>query len=258
MADYAFIDFANIEHQIMHSLGLSNEVSTTLSAETILDMMLTRIESRLRTIKFTIEKEFGNYEIILVLDNKSIRKRAIYPGYKLGRDIAPVAIQVADAWARQEKPFKVCESPGNEGDDAICTLVNRNADGRSLIVSADRDLWQLLSDNIQVWCPMKRVQIDELDAYDAFKVSPRHIPLHKACWGDSGDNVPNVLPRQQKQLLPLIRECSGTFESFQALVKARWALLNKRCRELWFENEEQVEINFKLVCLDRHCEIIWH
>lgn len=259
MPDYAFIDASNIFHACAHSLGIGNpEVVATLSAETILDMMLTRIEARLRTIKFTVEKEFGNYQLILVLDNKSVRKRAIYPQYKLGRDIAPVAIQIANKWAVQEKPFPVCESPGNEGDDAIATLVARNTDGNSLIISSDRDMWQCLSDSVQIWCPTKRCEIDELDVYASFKVNSRGVVLHKTCWGDSGDGVPNVMPRQHKQLLPLIRECDGTFESFSKLVQKRWSTLNEKCRTLWFANEEQLAINFALVKLDAYCEIVWH
>lgn len=259
MPDYAFIDFAGIEHACLHSLGFGNsEVVTKLSPETILEMMIGRIESRLRTIKFTIEKEFGNYQLILVLDNKSVRKRAIYSQYKLGRDIAPVAIQIADAWAKSEKPFPVCESPGNEGDDAICTLVARNKDGLSLIISSDRDMWQLLSDNVDIWCPTKRVQIDELDVLTSFKVNSRGVVLHKTCWGDSGDGVPNVLPRQHKQILPLIKESDGTLESLSKLVKEQWAALNDKCRTLWFINEEQLSVNYNLVKLDKCVEIIWH
>lgn len=259
MPDYAFIDASNIFHACAHSLGIGTpEMTDALSPETILEMMIGRIESRLRTIKFTIEKEFGNYQLILVLDNKSVRKREIYPQYKLGRDIAPIAIQIADAWAKSEKPFPVCESPSNEGDDCIAALVARNKDGRSLIISSDRDMWQLLGDNVDIWCPTKRVQIDELDVYASFKVSPRGVVLHKTCWGDSGDGVPNVLPRMHRQILPLIRECDGTFEDFSKLVQERCSTLNEKCRTLWFANEEQIQTNYNLVRLDSSCEVIWH
>lgn len=260
MSDYAFIDSANIFHAAMHSLGIGvPEVVANLSEETILEMMIGRIEGRLRTIKFAIQKEFGgNYQMVLVLDNKSLRKREIYPEYKLGRDIAPVAIQIANMWAIKEKPFPVCESPGNEGDDCIAALCERNASGHSIIISADRDLWQMLSDSVAVWCPMKRVQIDELDVINSFKVGPRGVVLHKSCWGDSGDGVPNILPRTRKRLLPLIQASDGTLEDFKRLVTVHWNDLGKKCQALYFENEEQLAINFALVELDRQCEVIWH
>jgi len=127
------------------------------------------------------------------------------------------------------------------------------------VFSGDRDLWQLIGPRTSVFNPIKRDIVTKDDVYQAFQVSPEQIALHKTLFGDSGDCVPNVMPRMQKQLLPLVREtATGDFEEFKERVRTSWTKLTPRCRELYETGAAQLETNRQLVYLDAHCKnLVW-
>jgi DNA polymerase I len=151
-------------------------------------------------------------------------------------------------------------SVGNEADDVIATLVrlaSNNAQGNVTIMTSDRDLWQLIDSKVSVWNPISKLLIRQEDIFKAFAVrQPRHIPLYKSLWGDAGDCVPNAVPRTQKHLLPLILRGDGQLDTFRADVKQSWDSLSPRCRELYDLGAPQVQINWDLVYLDRHCTLV--
>ena len=254
--NYAFIDFSSIAHAIWYTVLKDNPLalSTGKLNSSVLDMLAERTTIKIRSdIKLT-----GRPEPIIVLDNFPSFKSDLYPQYKMNRnDIKSAVAGMAD-WAKRCGIGRTCESPENEADDAIATLCRRNKEGQSVVISADRDMWQLLDENVLVYCPIKKRFITYHDVNNAYELLPKFIPLHKTCWGDAGDNVPNVVPRMHKQLLPLIRNSDGSFSNFNQLVKGNWKSLTQRCRDLYFSAEDKLEINYQLVKLRTDCEILWH
>lgn len=73
------------------------------------------------------------------------------------------------------------------------------------------------------------------------------ISLWKSMWGDSSDNIPNVVARMKKQLLPFVIESDGTWEDFQS--KIDQTKLTPKCKTLLKENEEKIKVNAELVAL---------
>jgi 5'-3' exonuclease len=119
-----------------------------------------------------------------------------------------------------------------------------------IIVSGDRDLWPLLQyPRVRIFSLAHKSFIGEAHIQKAFDVKdPKFIPLCKALWGDSGDNVPNAVPRMQKPLLPVIQASDGSLMDF--LEKTDSFPLSPRCVELLQGNLRQVVINEKLVRLN--------
>ena len=120
-----------------------------------------------------------------------------YASYKANRapmqdDLAsqlPAIRQVLDAYR-----IPVLELPGYEADDVIGTLAVRAANEGFdvVIVTADKDMLQLVRPGIRVFHTGKEIFLDEAGVQDFFGVPPSQITDVLALMGDSVDNVPGV------------------------------------------------------------------
>ena len=94
----------------------------------------------------------------------------------------------------------IAEKPGYEADDIIGTLSKRmSANGEKVvIVSGDKDLLQLLDDNITMKNPKTRAGKTTVDTYtpaelyEEYGVTPEEFVDLKALMGDTSDNIPGA------------------------------------------------------------------
>ena len=108
----------------------------------------------------------------------------------------------------------IAEKPGYEADDIIGTLSKRmSANGEKVvIVSGDRDLLQLLDDNITMKNPKTRAGKTTVDTYtpaelyEEYGVTPEEFVDLKALMGDTSDNIPGAKGIGPKTAMPLIAE----------------------------------------------------
>lgn len=199
-------------------------------------------------------------EVWYALDHKAQHKFDIYPEYKANRKKvklnfdpkAPVINWLLTQFCT------LCDAPGYEADDVIATLISKFEDHQFTLVTSDKDLWQLLVyPNCKVYNPLNNNFVGAEDLLRVFELDQYyHIRLYKSLWGDSGDNVPNVVPRMKKALLPLIKETNGSLEHFLEVVKSREGELSTRCRELLEQNIEAVKRNYELVRLRFNLDVI--
>ena len=86
--------------------------------------------------------------------------------------------------------------PDCEGDDILAYALKnsfREHNGYKVVVSSDKDFYQLLDDpNVRVFNHMKKTLINGDDVLKEFKISPRNFCLAKALCGDTSDNIPGV------------------------------------------------------------------
>ncbi len=96
--------------------------------------------------------------------------------------------------------IKIMELPGYEADDLLGTVAKRSeAKGMDvLVVSGDRDLLQIVTDDIRVCIPKTKRGTTEYEMYYTKDVQEKYglLPLQiielKALMGDSSDNIPGV------------------------------------------------------------------
>lgn len=96
--------------------------------------------------------------------------------------------------------IQIMELPGYEADDLLGTVANRSeAKGMDvLVVSADRDLLQIVTDHIRVCIPKTKRGTTEYEMYytkdvqEKYGLLPKQIIELKALMGDSSDNIPGV------------------------------------------------------------------
>jgi len=139
----------------------------------------------------------------------SQRRRRIYSEYKLGRKAEKLNRFYGDDIPDSEENKKhqlisllgmlkfvpVCQVYVSdcEGDDTIAHLCNgpfRSED--KIIVSSDKDMYQLLNDKTRIYSLHKKKIVTAEDIFDEFRIRTHNFAIAKAICGDSGDNVPGV------------------------------------------------------------------
>jgi DNA polymerase-1 len=146
-----------------------------------------------------------------------------YPEYKATRSASPdefkgqvpLIREVLDALS-----ISYVESEGFEADDLIATLTTQaEAEGFDvLIITGDRDAYQLVDPHVTVLYPVKgvsdlaRMTPDAVEA--KYGLTPAQYPDYAALRGDPSDNLPNIPGVGEKTASKWIRE----FGSLDALV----------------------------------------
>lgn len=160
-------------------------------------------------------------------------RHAEYAEYKSGRAETPddFYIQIPTTLALLDT-FKIKSVSGkeHEADDYACAYARRAAtDGfRVTVISGDRDLLQLASDNIRIAIPHKGYQVPEYlgptEVLMKYGVTPEQIPSYKALVGDSSDNLQGVKGVGPKAAEALIREYGSLSAIYDhvASIKPSW------------------------------------
>ncbi|MYX27419.1 DNA polymerase I [Streptomyces sp. SID8381] len=145
---------------------------------------------------------------------------------------------------------------GFEADDIIATLATRaEAEGfEVLIVTGDRDSFQLVSEHTTVLYPTKGVS--ELTRYTPEKVvekyglTPAQYPDFAALRGDPSDNLPGIPGVGEKTAAKWINQ----FGSFAELVERADEVKGKAGQNLR-DHLESVKLNRRLTELERNVEL---
>src|SRR5262245_35862388 len=151
-------------------------------------------------------------------------------GYKATRAPTPAEVHVQYPLARlicgRALGIPVLEAEGFEADDLIGTLAHR-ARARGLqvrLVTADKDLFQLVGEGISILNPHKTVMdkaggdllMDERVVEREFGVSPRQVIDVLALMGDTSDNIPGIPGIGEKGAKELIKK----YGSVEAVLEA--------------------------------------
>lgn len=78
-----------------------------------------------------------------------------------------------------------------EGDDIIAVASRMDIVSKSVILTDDKDLIQLVNDNVELYRPMMKQSWD-IDKLKEEFVSPHHYMMIKAIMGDGSDNIPQI------------------------------------------------------------------
>lgn len=149
----------------------------------------------------------------------------------------------------------VFEQEGFEADDIIATLARKAKEAGlcSTVVSADKDLLQLVEEMVDVFNPQK----DESVIYDTEKVrekfglAPGQIPDLIALSGDSIDNIPKIPGISEKKAVELLTE----FGSVEGLISQAEAIKPDKLKEAVKANIGQIKLNKELACLDNNMNL---
>ena len=160
-----------------------------------------------------IESEKPTHIAVAFDIGKNFRKD-LYKEYKDGRNKTPdelkmqmpVAKKILDAMG-----IKHYEVENYVADDIIGTLSKRayiDPDFEALIVSSDKDLLQLINEEIEVKCLKSKdyIRYNVNTFKEEYGFDPIRIIDLKALMGDASDNIPGVKGIGEKTAIKLIRE----------------------------------------------------
>ncbi|HUR73170.1 MAG TPA: DNA polymerase I [Sporichthya sp.] len=139
----------------------------------------------------------------------------VFPEYKANRTSSPDEFRPQVSLIREVLDalmIKVVTAEGYEADDVIATLaVQAEAQGfEVLILSGDRDAFQLVSDHVTVLYPKRGVselsRMDPAAVEERYGLTPAQYPDFAALRGDPSDNLPSIPSVGEKTAAKWIRE----------------------------------------------------
>lgn len=175
--------------------------------------------------------------IAVVFDSKGPTFRhELYNQYKANRkampdDLIPQIPFIKDIVRGFSMP--VIEKQGMEADDIIGTLVKtcEPDEVEKIIVSGDKDMMQLVSDDVSLIDTMKGKTYSVDGVKERFGVGPERVIDILGLAGDTSDNIPGVPGVGEKTALKLINEY-GTLENvLENADRVRNAKLGKNLKE---------------------------
>jgi len=175
-----------------------------------------------------IIKEVSPKYIAVAFDSsKKTFRHEKYLAYKGTRKPAPVELIsqfpiVKDMLKAMN--ITVVEQPGLEADDLMGCLSRMYQGVQNIIVSADRDAFQLINDNTQILYPKRGVSetitLDIGNIKEHYGVEPNQVVELKSLMGDSSDNIPGVSGVGEKKALQLIADygsLDGVYENIDKI-----------------------------------------
>ncbi|MEA2016348.1 MAG: DNA polymerase I [Actinomycetota bacterium] len=143
------------------------------------------------------------------------------------------------------------ERDGFEADDIIADIVSKidNPSSEVIIVTGDKDMLQLVSDNVKVMSGRQgvtdTVTFDRAGVVEKFGVEPENIKDLLALMGDSSDNIPGVPGVGPKTAKLLLSKYGSVEEIYEKLEK----IDNRRLKNILQENRNVAELSKKLASL---------
>lgn len=159
-----------------------------------------------------IHEEDFSY-ILVAFDKGKTFRHDTYSNYKAGRIETPADLKSQFPKAKEmldAMGIKWYETDGYEADDIIGTLSSMatNYNYEALIISSDRDLLQLINDNVTVkLLKNKDYVMMNKDAFiGEYNLEPIKIIDLKGLQGDKSDNIPGVKGIGEKTALKLLQD----------------------------------------------------
>ncbi|WJW79484.1 DNA polymerase I [Bartonella sp. TP] len=195
--------------------------------------------------------------LAIIFDHSSDTfRKQLYPEYKSHRPVPPGDLIVQFAIIRKAvAAFNIAmvEKPGMEADDIIATYAAQAAaqGAKVTIVSSDKDLTQLVDNNISMYDAAKDKTINREQIVEKWGVGPEQMVDLQALIGDSSDNVPGVKGVGVKTAASLL-QLYGNLENIYANLEA---ISSKSLLKKLQEGQEKAFLSKQLVSLKRDVEL---
>ena len=208
--------------------------------------------------------------LVICFDGKggSQRRSKVYSDYKenrrtrvkLNRNLDQTADEEYDSMKVQMTklgeylgylPVTVLSMDNVEADDVIAYCAQNILKKEVVIVSTDRDFYQIVNDRITVWNPIKKQLIDKDYIHDKFNISIDNFIWYRVLDGDKSDNIPGIpgvgLKTLQKAFPILQQEGQVSVDDIMEYIDQKEKLL--KVDEKIRESKDIIERNFDLMQL---------
>lgn len=202
---------------------------------------------------FSLMRQYDPKEFLIALDSKKRSFRfELYDQYKANRDKTP-----QDLYAQIAIIEKILDSlevatlhcEGFEADDLIATISSIRSAQRekTCIVSADKDMMQLVCDYVTMLRPGKDdfTVLNPQGVFDSKGVWPHQICDYLAMVGDASDNIPGIKGVGEKTAQKLLDNYGNLEKIYENLDAVTPVSLQKKLQA----DREMAELSLRLVKL---------
>ena len=190
-----------------------------------------------------------HFAVIFDYSSETFRKK-IYPDYKANRPAPPEDLIPQFSLIRQAtRAFNLpcIEKEGYEADDIIATYsaLASQSGAETTIISSDKDLMQLVTNQVHMYDSMKDRPIGIAEVIEKWGVPPEKMIDLQSLTGDSTDNVPGVPGIGPKTAAQLIDQ----FGSLDSLLAHVQEIKQQKRRENIIAFADQARLARELVTL---------
>lgn len=219
-------------------------------------------------------RTFKPTRCIVVFDGKggSQRRRKLYPQYKANRK-PPVRLNrtydmTTDEQERENMkwqlvtlveilehlPITLFTLDNVEADDVLAYLSQlvTTENGESIIYSTDKDFYQLASDSVKIYSPVKKKTFSEQVILEDFGIHPKHFHFFRALNGDKSDNIDGVKGVGEATLKKYLPEVADpTLDISVDMIRQKYAGVKKVPKMIQniLQHEDIVKRNLQLMDL---------
>ena len=221
-----------------------------------------------------LSRKFRPQKIVVAWEGGgSLRRRAIDANYKNGR--RPVRLnrsqyykEIPDTEENRNYQLKTLieilyKTPvvqiyvnDCEADDVIAYLVKTKKQNiNKIIVTSDKDYYQLLDKNTKIWSPNKKQLIDDQYVLDKWSITSRNFCLVRCFAGDSSDGIKGVKGAGFKTMAKRFPVLSQNEDiTISDIINESQKKVNSGCKIKLYDNiilnEANIRKNWKLMYLD--------
>ena len=201
-----------------------------------------------------LEDTKPKYALVAFDKGKETFRHKSYEAYKGTRDKTPTELVEQFGYVRElldSFGIKYEEHLDYEADDIIGSYakIAEKAGLEVIIVSGDKDLTQLASDNITVYYTKRGVT--EIDYYtpefinEKYGLTPQQIIDMKGLMGDKSDNIPGIPGVGEKTAIKLLTE----YETVENVLENIENISGKKLKERLTEGKEDAILSKKLATI---------
>ena len=201
-----------------------------------------------------LEDTKPKYALVAFDKGKETFRHKSYEAYKGTRDKTPTELVEQFGYVRElieSYGIKYEEHLDYEADDIIGSYakIAEKAGLEVIIVSGDKDLTQLASDNITVYYTKRGVT--EIDYYtpefinEKYGLTPQQIVDMKGLMGDKSDNIPGIPGVGEKTAIKLLTE----YETVENVLENIDNISGKKLKERLTEGKEDAVLSKKLATI---------
>ena len=144
---------------------------------------------------------------------------------------------------------------GTEADDIIAYISQFKElnNSEKLIISSDKDFFQLLNEKTVQYRPVQKEILNENSILDKFNIHPANFAIARAMEGDKSDNIEGIAGLGLKTIakrFPFLRESkSTTFSDVLDFCKEKSVTTNIKAYQMVLENEDLFKRNYHMMQL---------
>ena len=173
------------------------------------------------------DKFFQNFQRAVIKNKKkgeTVRGETEDESFKRQKDILQDILE--------ELCIRQYEFDNVEGDDIVSYYVkHKKPTEKIVIMSSDRDMTQLISDDVIIWNPRMADFVTAKNSVDALGITHENIVLEKILCGDVSDNIKGVKGLGEQTLVKYFPEIKNKKLNLETIVGRSKELLEERKTE---------------------------